>query len=301
MRAGRTALVRNRPVHSGKTRGGKMDLFSPLKNMGRALGVPNVLGNFTTIDSVHRTVAHTGAGGFFAVVTWTPSSVRMVTINNQKTIGIYEQPHLDELPPTTIRPMRQSITVRNITKSDCVQGVVRALCVPDSLEWEFNAAATTAVVSDQFYLELSNMMSTDKRVVTHSAASLTKGKTWIAPPASYHGMIDNVPYYPKYSATATAPEIKSYVEGVNLAGAQAKGLHCVVMWFEGYPGTDGSQAYDIAVRSQDACNFPTNTLAGSLARPAPPPHTQWQSQLANAHYMSAAGHAESSGAADMIL
>ena len=100
------------------------------------LGVPDQIGSYTPIRGVTRSsvTAPLTMGTAYYVFVWTPSQVRCMHLNHQvDSPGWYRvhfpflASHSQSAPPSMVRPSRQSLSIRNISASQTVNGYIRIL------------------------------------------------------------------------------------------------------------------------------------------------------------------------------
>ena len=111
------------------------------------LSVPDQISEYTPVRGVHRTsiTAPTGAGGSaMYVFVWTPSVCRSMWITHNRNDSMKEYfnvdfpvvaSHSSSAGPAMVRPLRQSVAIRNISASQDVSGVVRVLSTNHPLAW----------------------------------------------------------------------------------------------------------------------------------------------------------------------
>ena len=100
------------------------------------LGVPDQIGSYTPIRGVTRSsvTAPLTLGTAYYVFVWTPSQSRCMMLSHQiDTDGWYRvhfpflASHAQSAAPAMVRPLRQSLAIRNISSSQNVNGYIRIL------------------------------------------------------------------------------------------------------------------------------------------------------------------------------
>ena len=100
------------------------------------LGVPDMTGSYTPVRGVTRDsrTAPTGLGSAFYVFCWNPSQARCMHLTHQLSEeGWYNihfpflASHVESAGPSMVRPLRQSVSIRNIASSQTVNGYIRIL------------------------------------------------------------------------------------------------------------------------------------------------------------------------------
>ena len=109
------------------------------------LGVPDQIGSYTPIRGVTRSAvtAPTALGTAYYVFVWTPSQVRCMHLTHQldeagwyKVLFPFLASHSQASAPSTVRPLRQSLSVRNISASQNVNGYIRILHTNHPMHFE---------------------------------------------------------------------------------------------------------------------------------------------------------------------
>ena len=100
------------------------------------LGVPDQIGSYTPIRGVTRSsvTAPLTMGTAYYIFVWTPSQVRCMHLSHQVDVPGWYRVHFPFLAshsqaaaPSMVRPLRQSLSVRNISASQNVNGYIRIL------------------------------------------------------------------------------------------------------------------------------------------------------------------------------
>ena len=111
------------------------------------LSVPDQISEYTPVRGVHRNsiTAPTGAGGSaIYVFVWTPSVCRCMWITHIRNTSMKEYfnvdfpfvaSHTSSAGLAMVRPLRQSVAIRNISASQDVSGVVRVLSTNHPFAW----------------------------------------------------------------------------------------------------------------------------------------------------------------------
>lgn len=158
--------------------------------------------------------------------------------------------------PTQIRALRAGLRLRNFTKADNVEGLVKVAMLSTPLEIEWSSASDNSMtVTSGFITELSNIVTNNQDVRTYSASSLCGGKEWIFPAATRIGMMS----YKKYIFPATTADTKAALVADDLAMS----LCTMLIKIE---DVTVEQNYSLSYLEQTACRFPGQTLLNQLGR-----------------------------------
>jgi len=230
----------------------------PLSNAGTPLGVPDTVGSFLTLDSVSRGTQNTSTSAtVYLICQWTSSDVRVCYLNStSRAVVAYATTNLTSSQPHQIRPLRMSMRLRNTSVFTSQQGVVRSLCLPNALLWEWEGV--TGVVSTNFLDEVASMMGNHPQTRSYTAADLASTHVWVMPPASSVGLRE----YQNYANVGGIAGTQNAL----IDGANVNGINTLILQL---PPTTAANAYDWACHQQDACRFPSNTLYAGLQKEAP--------------------------------
>jgi hypothetical protein len=258
----RVRHVRNLPMNLWPTA-----MLDPTMNRGRPLPVPGLIGHFTCVDSSTngQYITNSTTHGVL-VLQWTTSEIRFMTLNDSPTSGGVSM-HLHGLQtmqlaaPSHVRPMRLSLTLRNVTKADDVAGSIRVLMLDDSIEWAFSADGGSTTWAN--YNTLASLVENDSRAKTYSNNELRNGHRWCLAPSSTEGMSNAKKFLPYVHTDTISPNV-NHVESI-IQGAAGRGLQTMLVLVPGSPSS-AHQVYDWNVHDQTACYFPANTLGSTMAR-----------------------------------
>lgn len=157
-----------------------IDYFDAAKstNLEHALPIPNSLGLATTLNFKKILTQSTSTAGdsFYYIFQFTPTQNFAVSFGMQsiptlvQPLTFYNFDDLLSAGPTNIRNSRATIGLYNLTAANNVSGAVTIFSIPNSLEWEFDAAAVNPSVSIQFQTEIKAMLDSNPRSKTLSAS-----------------------------------------------------------------------------------------------------------------------------------
>lgn len=219
------------------------------------------LGNFTTLNTIVRSQqlsSGTTDYGVYCVVQWTPSSARMINWSwisgTTPTINVTRLGNLITSIPVTSKPLRLSVALRNVTVFTGVEGSVRCLCMPQSIDWS-SAFATATTLNDAFCIGIDSMIESNNKTNTFTAAELQHGKKWIFAPVSAVG------YNNWYEQIESASAQNTFVNG-SIGDAFTTLIIKI-------PYVTNRNTYDITIRSQDGARYPANSPLANTAKSAP--------------------------------
>jgi hypothetical protein len=237
---------------------------------GRGLiNTPGAVGNAVCIDSMSRNSFPTKSTSVFLILQWTPTNMRLVKYDystRQIDTQFCSAHQLTTSPiAMSTRPSRLSMTVRNVTMANEVQGSVRVLSSSQALEWDF-AATNNTNATGAFSSELEGILSSNPQAKVMSAHEFTHGKKFVSAVAS----MNTFKNYTQFSVPATTDFVE--VKEALVQGAIQQPLNCIILEFVGMPANFNT--YEVSVHSQDACRLPAYSLLAHLARPAPAGHDE---------------------------
>jgi len=217
------------------------------------------LGNFTTLNNILRQLlvtSSTPGTDLYVCVQWTPTSNRLfywTGITGTPFIGNVNLGNLAANVPTTSKPLRLSVTIRNTSVFTSTEGSVRVLCMPQNLDWTASFA-TSNTLTNAFCASVDAMIESNNKTVTFTAMELHNGKKWIFAPVS------NVGYHAWYEQS----------EGFSLQNALVQGAQgdALTTFLVKIPYVANRNAYDFTVRSQDGARYPANSVLANTAKSA---------------------------------
>lgn len=230
--------------------------------------LPHSLGNFLPVSSCVPTtitvpVKSSTFDGVVIVSQFTASNVNSVYMDVLKSGSSYvssvinpiKNVKLQSAPPETIRPLRQTVIIRNTSATNYVEGLVRTSNTSQSVDWAFDASTPAGDVTGSFISSLVDLTGTHPDSKTYTGNYLsTNGAKFILAPAS------NVQYNQWY-------EYLDFDTGTNFSlvlttGALRCALNTLVMYI---PAGNSQQTYDLTVYSQWGCRYPSNQLLGQIS------------------------------------
>jgi len=227
------------------------------------------LGNFVTLNSLSRANLTTNTAlDLYVVCQWTASDISFIFWNDVApyNVGVFKLPMLTAQSPINIRPLRQSISIRNTTQLVNVSGFVRVMNMPQSYDWGLSFATTTTLTA-ACVADIKALIEGSPLTHTTTAQDLTTGKTWVQYPVSTVGYNTWQSYLPYGSVTLPSAFQTS---------SQQETLSTIMIQI---PATaSGTNLLDIVVRRQDAVRYAANTAISSTARP-PPISNQFNTEL----------------------
>jgi len=230
------------------------EFFDPLDKRQKGLPSPNAIGDHLVLDGVCRQSVTTSAtAATYIIYQWTPTNLALFTVNG--TTGVVSQfgvPQLSTANPTSIRPMRASLRLRNLTVFTSMAGSIRALSTPQQIEWEFVSPLTLTPAA---LASLGNTMNSHPSVRSYAQTELSKTKAWIIPPAS----VDGFEKYADFTIPATAAQ--GELAMINGASQVAQNLLIIQL-----NAVATSQTMDVALHVQVAARFPASTLYSNLTQ-----------------------------------
>jgi len=246
-------------------------------------------GNFTTVNSISRFTVTVPANTFMQFIHCYSSSCIRTFMYNFPSLGapdtpifrVWAQQQLNSANtvPLDVRPLRLSVKMRNTTQNLNIAGSVKSVLVPQSLLITFNAANGLSTPSVN---SLWNLVAANPHAVAKTGVEMTKGHTFVMPPASYIAYNSYSDWVP-VSANADngnnlttadfnallglgVSPVYPYTPSSGWPMSEIPSNHFMLTNFDPNPL---AQTYEMEVYSQDGVRYPANTLAASVAtRPA---------------------------------
>jgi len=253
-------------------------------------------GNHTVVNSVCRfTVTTSATLSTYIYIPWVPSPLAALQFTG--TDNVYVTQHiygpLATASPNSIRPLRMSFTVSNLTQLVNTAGDIRVFSMDNALQGTWTLGATVgvtvlkAVAADT---EWASIIDGSPDTADLSIASLTNEREFVSVPANYplyNDYYDFVPMANQVTAslmrsddffTLCSNDVQSGV-GSTYPGATNivtgyfpnRGLGsnpCLRNFVVRVPATpSGVQTLRFEVHRQDGCRYPVNTLGHTFAFP----------------------------------
>ena len=226
---------------------------------------PNSLGNFTTFTTMSRHTLSTST-------TNTKVFVFMPSIR-----GIYQAAEWDGVTgvesapgtmsptyrfatadtPTSMRPLRSGLRIRNTTSNQDVGGIVRVLQQSSPIEWDFVSGSSTSLTSAMVG-ELTSACETNPKSVEYSAHSLCFGTNeFVIAPATSSAYNS---YGNQFTASTGAANFQAELNSM----INDMPMNILIITFE---PTSVVNTYSITMCDQLALRYPTNTVLNEMAKP----------------------------------
>lgn len=229
-----------------------MRLYNAAMNVGRPLRVPGAIGSFVLQDTqASNTLGWPNAadgvpewtGPCYLVMKWTPTSVRAFRVYDPaRPVYTLGSPHLETIMSqvTGIRPMRQTLTLRNVSASDAVAGTVKVLNIPETLSLDFGGGETMSVATKT---AIEQLMRSHPEGRTYGASEFRKSKSLSLLPASSNGFRQ---YHPSMQLGNTTQKFNT-----DLA---SPAMNTMIIEFSHAP----NNKYEFTLHTQDACHVISN-------------------------------------------
>jgi hypothetical protein len=235
------------------------------------------LGNFTTVNSVHRsTIGTSTTVSCFVMVCWTPSGLRALrwTYNpSGGAVGSFSSEsrvivkNLDTAynpAAMSMRPLRLSARLRNQTIFTSQMGIVQSLVIPDPIDWTGGfTAGTDLQPSSGQASNIYDLMQNSPLTRTYTATDYQHTKSFVLPPASevaYHEW-RNVVGVSSAEATPWTNAQTAIIQGTDSNAMGVLLLH--------FPSTSTAQIYSMTLHTQDACRYSPVHVLAHFAAPQP--------------------------------
>jgi len=251
-------------------------------------------GNYTCINSVSRfTLTTRTSESQWVWIPWTPSALAALYGSGaaSSTMGYATLGALGSSSgvPQSIRPLRLSAKVENITQLVNEAGSVRTLSVDNPIYSSWLCGATVST-NCQCLVGLDSLLSPlvdgSPLTVENPATALCKQHTFVSVPAAYPAYNT---YYDFISLTSSGAALNSgdmfnllqgyyndntaYASGTYFSGTSGSaglgGLPPMRAFLFYFPATPTAQTYRFEIRRQDGCRYPVNSLGAAFSRSGP--------------------------------
>ena len=274
------------------------------------LRVPDQISEYTPVRGVHRVDINgptTAGGSAIYVFAWTPSAVRRMWLTHQKTdnpnfyvVGFpFLATHTQASGPQFVRPLRQSVAIRNISASQDVAGVVRVLSTNHPLNWTltygFNGNVANVNILAADHANVVAIIGSHPSTRTITNAELRQGVTipmLSATLAEYKEYHDFQTLHPVENTRLTDAqgdiiqvqgEMSTEHKAGKLMEEYTKRTPMSTLIIEIPTASSGFMSYDIAYHYQDAVRAKDpEGLTAQFARPARPGNSSTFAAMAHA-------------------
>jgi hypothetical protein len=215
------------------------------------------IGSCLPVNSKTRvSLAPTSAVGQVFIYNYNFTQYRCYSFaHNALALVRHVTPQINSAVPEQVRFARASLRIRNVSRNDSREGVVRVLSLPNNLDWAFTA--TTRNMTTAFRDEILSMVESHPKSVSYTADDFASTQRLIIPNASAEGQ----------------KEWNTYVGSYGTIDEETAALHddsahmvanTVIVYFKATASTTNN--YDISVDEQDLCRFNANELLSNLSR-----------------------------------
>ena len=159
--------------------------------------------------------------------------------------------------PTSMRPLRSGLRIRNTTSNQDVGGIVRVLQQSSPIEWDFVSGSSTSL-TPAMVGELTSACETNPKSVEYSAHSLCFGTNeFVIAPATSSAYNS---YGNQFTASAGAANFQAELNSM----INDMPMNILIITFE---PTSVVNTYSITMCDQLALRYPTNTVLNEMAKP----------------------------------
>lgn len=254
--------------------------------------IRTTFGNFTTINLVERFVTTVPADvARFIWIPWTRSGlcalrwddngITPTSLIHQHYYNLYA---LD--PPTSIRPLRMTVSIENVGQLINSGGDVSILSVDQAIRTDFGTSPSGATTSTWITPSwASGLLDAAPDAVVLPIATLTDEHRFISAPASYPGYNDYYPYLQNintidntgltgediYNLSQNPTPVVNYPGALVMSTGEADNASLgSVPPLRGFlimirPGGQHAQTLRVQVNRQDGARYAVNTLGHSFA------------------------------------
>ena len=244
-----------------------------ITNKKKLLNVPGAMGEYVPLSTIFRStfIAPNNDHSFYLVIFETGSDVVGMQVWGETGYTMpFATSQLATAAPVSTRPMRLSVSIRNITKADSVQGCIRCISTPQHFKLAFQEDSQSAYLTTANLNSLKALMSGAPEVRSVSAQSLCIGGAIHAPPAS-QTTFKTFKEFIQYDASSAAARHTSN-SIFNRANVDMVSNMIIIELVH----QDLANQYDIAVHRQVAARFPHDNILSNLAQSHNVPGNQQQ-------------------------
>jgi hypothetical protein len=227
-------------------------------NKKMPLGTPYPMSKFNTMNGLSRqTVNLPTDSTAIMIVWWSPSGFRCIlnykgtTVTGASTADL--SCYLTETP-VTLRHLRQSVKIRNVTKADNVAGTVRTLLMTEQPSNPTAGSGNPFTWETATYDNFVNYCRAQNETVSFSAAELRATRSFPLVPGHAIAHQD----YQPWVSIGGAIDIQTMYR---TQGTKEAVLPMMFL-FEN-PGA--AQVYDISIHTQDACQYAASSALTLIA------------------------------------
>lgn len=246
------------------------------------LAVPGQTANFVTINGLVRTNVTT-EGGKILLFTWCPSQVVRFSIFNMHDrrwsgpnytrLGTQTGRVDDGSLPVSLRPLRQSVRIRNTTVGADVGGSVRVLLAEDWPLTELVSGANPFVISGDTRDKWQAYVDSHPMSHTYSASELRSTHKFILKPGQ------EIPFRQyhifKQGMQTNANDNKEFgVANEMFIFARTQEPMTALVMYMPQVNSLTENTYEVTVHYQDAAQYEPASALHAQARPAPPANEQ---------------------------
>lgn len=232
----------------------------------RPLPMPYAATKCNIMNGLSRMSVPTSAGGTIIILCmWTPGAIRLCYFwhDNGAMLGVNGDAIscYNTETPESLRHMRQTLKIRNVTRADQVAGVVRFL---SATEWP-NLAAQDGTVNGPLKPTIASFNNVvawirqNTATTTKTAAELRATMSFPIPPGH------NVAHQTYQTWTNTPVNGNEYATLFNTIGKLEPTLPLFIL----IEPCNAAQAYDVAVHVQDACQYEARSALNLIAYTPP--------------------------------
>lgn len=193
------------------------------------------------------------------------SNIRLIRVSENQHTRFYGNDHFLTNPPKTVRNMRQTIRITNITRNDSRAGYVRVVKMTTGFDYKCTRQVEDGV--EQFITQpetmnlLRNYRDQSETFTQYSANQAAAGLDFSAKPAN------SVPYrsYQVYDTFNHNDPSSALSHLLAVAGMET----VIVFVPEVAGGLENVQTFQVNGYFQDACTFDPATMLGTLMTPPP--------------------------------
>jgi hypothetical protein len=242
------------------------------------LPVPGQTAQFVTINGLVRETVNSD-GGKLLLFTWCPSQTVRFSIFNTTTrkwsgpnftrLGTETGSITDGTLPVSLRPLRMSVRIRNITPGQSVGGSVRVIQAED---WPLTALTSNAnpfEISSTIKDKWMNFVNSHPMSHTYSAAELRTTHRFVLKPGqeipfrSYHGFVQGMQANDNNNHDFTAANTNF------LFARTLEPITALVMYIPDLGENATENTYEVTVHFQDAAQYEPASAMHAQSRPPP--------------------------------
>lgn len=229
------------------------DFWDATTHIGKAVNAKDASQSFVCVDNVIRTAMDGDAN--YIIAQCTPGDERLFVLNGNVLAALGGKlPLFVNNAPVSVRHSRMTLTIRNTTQTDQIEGYIRVMKADTPISWGFSGTAME--LAPGTVQTITSLLSVHPQCKTYTNKQVANGLTISSRPMHRIAYKEYHRYSPVHDANTLQVSLQT--------GAAANAMETIIIQCTGT-----SQLYDVSLHCQDAATYPQHTLIGTLQREVP--------------------------------